>query len=40
MFVALPQKFASGFEAHRLQTIELLVQTLGANPNSWFSDLG
>src|SRR4030088_1206974 len=40
MLVALPQEFASGLQAHRLQTIELLVQTLGSNPNSGMLDLG
>src|ERR1700694_264065 len=40
MLVALPQEFASGLQAHRLQNIELLVQPFGSNPNSWFHDLG
>src|ERR1700704_5500900 len=40
MLVALPQEFASGLQAQRLQTIELLVQTLGSNPNSGLLDLG
>jgi hypothetical protein len=37
--VALPQEFASGLEARRLQTIELLVQPFGSNA-SWFHELG
>jgi hypothetical protein len=40
MLVALPQEFASGLQAQRLQTLELLVQTLGSNPNSGLLDLG
>src|ERR1017187_6290659 len=40
MLVAFPQEFASGLQAQRLQTIELLVQTLGSNPNSGLLDLG
>src|ERR1700724_3783045 len=40
MLVALPQEFASGLQAQRLQAIELLVQTLGSNPNSGLLALG
>jgi hypothetical protein len=40
MLVALPQRFASRFQTQRLQTIQLLIQMLGSNPDSWFRDLG
>ncbi len=40
MLVAFEQEFASRLQTHRLQTIELLIQALGSNPNSWFHDLG
>src|SRR5947207_6413017 len=40
MLVAFQQELASRLQAHRLQTVELLIQMLGSNPNSWFQDFG
>src|ERR1700682_1362926 len=39
MLVALLQEFASRLQTQRLQTIELLVQVFGSNPNTWFHEL-
>src|SRR5579864_2085819 len=40
MLGTLPQEFTSRLQTQRLQTIELLVQMLASNPDSWFHELG